>query len=402
MSECIMQSSYNLKEISELEKIIDNPSKENIDAKKFKYIQWLHNNKIYHILKYNKENLNQSPELSLCRSIIFSNGKINVFSPPKSVSFESFKNKFDIKEVYCEEIIEGTMINIFFDKEKAAWNIATKTSVGGKIKYFQDQPKFNELFEEICQFLNLDLNELDNSLMYSLVMQHPKNRIVLPVCEMKLYLISIYKIDNLEIIEIPRENYNSLNLNNVFSKLWFPYRFLGESYERLESDFGSINTHIFCVGIMIKSMDGTRTKIINPNYKNIKDLKGNNSKLQYQYLCLRKENKVKDYLYYFPEAKQEFAKFRKQIHDYTNELHSNYINCFIKKDSELKNYALNFRIHMYNLHQKYISMRENNGYINKKYVINYVNSLESAELMYALNYSLRQLGYSYIYNTRPQ
>ena len=400
MYENTMQCSYNLNDIKDLQKIIENPSKDNINEKKFKYLQWLFNNKIYHILKYNKCNLNENPELGLCRSIIFSNGEINVFSPPKSITFDSFKNKYNIQEVFCEEIIEGTMINLFYDKEKTCWNIATKSSVGGKIKYFQDQPKFNELFEEICDFLNLDLEDFDKNFMYSFVMQHPKNRIVLPSPAMKLYLISIYKIQNLEIEEIPRENYNLLNMNKIFCKLWFPYRFMSESYERLQNDFGSLNTHIYCIGIMIKSYDGNRTKIINPNYKNIKDLKGNNSKLQYQYMCLRKDNKVKDYLFYFPEAKNDFSKFRKQIHDYTNELFTNYISCFIKKENELKNYFLNFRIHMYNLHQKYISIKENKGYINRNYVINYVNSLEPAELMYAINYSMRQLGYGYIYNSR--
>ena len=394
-----MQSSYNLNVIKDLQKIIENPSKDNICEKSFKYIQWLYNDKIYHILKYNKDNLKDKTGLSLCRSIIFSNGKINAFSPPKSITLDSFRNEYNIKEVFCEEIIEGTMINIFFDKDKEVWNIATKSSVGGKIKYFQEQPKFNELFEEICDFLKLDLNELDKNLMYSLVMQHPKNRIVLPIRDMKLYLIAIYKIEELEIQEIPRENYNLLNLDKIFCKLWFPYRFIGESYERLQSDFGSLNTNICYVGVMIKSMDGIRTKIINPNYRNIKDLKGNNSKLQYQYLCLRKNNRVKDYLYYFPEAKAEFSKFRKGLHNYTNELFNNYINCFIKKEDELKNYGLNFRIHMYNLHQKYLSIKENNGYINKNFVINYINSLEPAQLMYALNYSMRDLGIKHVNNT---
>jgi len=399
MCENTMQSSYNLNVIKDLQKIIENPSKDNICEKSFKYIQWLYNDKIYHILKYNKDNLKDKTGLSLCRSIIFSNGKINAFSPPKSITLDSFRNEYNIKEVFCEEIIEGTMINIFFDKDKEVWNIATKSSVGGKIKYFQEQPKFNELFEEICDFLKLDLNELDKNLMYSLVMQHPKNRIVLPIRDMKLYLIAIYKIEELEIQEIPRENYNLLNLDKIFCKLWFPYRFIGESYERLQSDFGSLNTNICYVGVMIKSMDGIRTKIINPNYRNIKDLKGNNSKLQYQYLCLRKNNRVKDYLYYFPEAKAEFSKFRKGLHNYTNELFNNYINCFIKKEDELKNYGLNFRIHMYNLHQKYLSIKENNGYINKNFVINYINSLEPAQLMYALNYSMRDLGIKHVNNT---
>ena len=72
MYENTKQCSYNLKLIKDLQKIIDNPSKDEICENSFKYIQWLFNNKIYHILKYNKNNLKDNPELSLCRSIIFS------------------------------------------------------------------------------------------------------------------------------------------------------------------------------------------------------------------------------------------------------------------------------------------------------------------------------------------
>ena len=46
---------------------------------------------------------------------------------------------------------------------------------------------------------------------------------------------------------------------------------------------------------------------------------------------------------------------------------------------------------MFNLHQYYLSVRENNGFVNKNVVINYINNLESAKLMYSLNYHLRDL-----------
>ena len=39
-------------------------------------------------------------------------------------------------------------------------------------------------------------------------------------------------------------------------------------------------------------------------------------------------------------------------------------------------------------------MREDKGYINKYIVINYVNDLEPAKLMYTLNYYLHKVGYS--------
>ena len=49
---------------------------------------------------------------------------------------------------------------------------------------------------------------------------------------------------------------------------------------------------------------------------------------------------------------------------------------------------------MYNLHQIYlqkINETEGNFYINKFQVIKYLNSLDTSQLMYALNYHLRDL-----------
>ena len=182
------------------------------------------------------------------------------------------------------------MVNVFYDKNTQLWTIATKTSVGGKLRYFQDQENFDVLFEQVCNGLGLDLNTLDNQYTYSFVMQHPNNRFVLPINQMRLYLIAVYKIDGMVINEIPREKYHELNLDHFFQKIWFPYRFLIDSYENLYNNFASMNCDINCVGTMVKTHTGVRTKIVNPAYKYIKDLRGNNSKLQFQYLCLRRDD----------------------------------------------------------------------------------------------------------------
>ena len=47
---------------------------------------------------------------------------------------------------------------------------------------------------------------------------------------------------------------------------------------------------------------------------------------------------------------------------------------------------------MYNLHQYYLTIKNNNGYVNKQIVIDYINNLEPAVLMYSLNYDLREIG----------
>ena len=144
---------------------------------------------------------------------------------------------------------------------------------------------------------------------------------------------------------------------------------------------------------MIKSVDGIRTKIIEILIiKILKQFKrSNNSKLQYQYLCLRKLDKVKEYLRYYPEHGKEFQIFRTQIHQFTKNLHINYINCYINKEKPLKDFPIQFRSHMFNLHQHYLQIIEIKGYINKSIVIEYINNLESAKLMYSLNYHMRKV-----------
>ena len=363
-----------------------------LDNSKLIHKNWAKNDKIYHILKYVKTKIPQANfetepcNLGLVRSVIYSNQKINVFSPPKAINNTIFINKYREEDCVAEEFIEGTMINVFYDTDINKWEIASKTSVGGNIAYFQDQPTFSELFNECCEELAINMDNFCKEYCYSFVMQHPKNKFVLPIIQKSLYLIAIYKIDNetYTIYQLPREEH-SKNLGNVR----LPIRYELISYNELVDVYGSMNTNINILGVMIYHKDGARTKIRNPNYECLKHLRGNNPKIQYQYLCLRKLDQVANYLKFFPESKALFSVFRVQIHIFTDNLYTNYIKCYIKKRKPLLEFPKQFRTHMYNLHIHYLSIVANKGYINKQVVINYINALEPAKLMYSLNFHLR-------------
>ena len=349
--------------------------------------QWAKNNKTYNIIKYNKDYITYDliNKLKIFRSVITSHStnKINVFSPPKSLNIIPFMTAYNENECIAEEYIEGTMINLFYDSDIMKWEIATKTSVGGNITYFKDQPLFAELFYDICDELNLDLEVFSKDYCYSLVMQHPKNKFVLQISEKRLYLIACYKIDNYIITEIPREQVN------IPSNIFLPARYDMLLYTHLYNNYGSMNTESNILGVMIYHKNGDRTKIHNPNYQNIKYLRGNNTKLQFQYLSLRRSGLIKQNLQYFPENSKQFLLFKNQVHSFTNTLYENYIKCYIKKEKPLNEFPKQFRGHMYTLHQLYLSIIEARGYINKNIVIQYINSLEAAKLMYSLNYHLR-------------
>lgn len=364
---------------------------------------WSHNDKVYKIVRYNKEYLSEDliKSSGLFRSVIFKGNKIVSFSPPKSMNPTSFIDAYEDQVAFCsaEQYVEGTMINMFYDQD--AWEIATRSTVGGKITFFRvdgNDTTFRQMFLDVCNYVNLDFDYLDKSVCYSFVLQHPENRIVTPIVEKTLYLVKTYKIEGYTVTEVNvREQLKLLvdrcidsNATNVpVIKLPTQYKFT--SFNELVEKYASMNTPYEDVGVMVYAPNGDRTKFRNPNYEDIRKLRGNQPKLQYHYLSLRKIGKIDQYLKYFPEHSTHFLQFREQLHRFTNNLHKNYVSCYVMKKSPLKDYPKQYRSIMYNLHQYYLNeLREKRKCISKSVVIQFVNDLHPSQQMFLLNYNMRK------------
>jgi hypothetical protein len=183
---------------------------------------------------------------------------------------------------------------------------------------------------------------------------------------------------------------NIFGFNNSTVKI--PEIYDSHTYQELIDKYASNNTSYDIVGVVFKNLlTGERTKKRNPVYEQIKQLKHNQPKTQYRYLCLRKEGKVREYLQYFPEDKIECNKVRQQLHDFTNTLFSNYIECYIKKQKKLIEFPLQYRNHMLTLHNIYRNeLLEKRLYITNRIVIDYINNLHPSQQMYFLNYNMRK------------
>jgi hypothetical protein len=398
---------YNLNNIGKysLETILRTTNENELEiilnSLKLSIKKWIYGNSNYRIIKYNKQYLSNDliKSSGLFRSVIVDdNNKIVAFSPPKSMSPVSFQDIYDTANCVAEEFIEGTMINMFY--HNGEWEIATKSSVGGKTYYFKqennkdeeshDKITFRQMFLECCNAIDFDFDTcLNKKYCYSFVFQHPKNRIVSQIKTHKIYLIKVYTIYNYEIIdEDKREHYNKYLMN---SHIELPNQFKFSSYEEIKEKYASMNTSYEIVGIMIYSRNGDRTKFRNPNYENVKKLRGNQPKLQYQYLCLRQSGQTSEFLKYYPEYKSNFYKFREQLHQFTNTLYKNYISCYIKKENPLNTFNYEYRNCMFVLHQQYLSeLKPNDKYISRQVVIDYVNKLNTSHLMFLLNYNFRK------------
>lgn len=348
-------------------------------------------NEKYRIIRYNKEMLSNDlvETYGILRSVVVnSEGIVVCFSPPKSLPLKKFYYP-KTECIVAEEFVEGTMINLFFDK---SWKIATRNTVGGDMSFYNDSGKtFHEMFDEACAECQLDLSKLNTMLCYSFVLQHPRNRIVSPFKKPQLYLVDVYRIEHtVDAVKVHCVDITPQDLLNASVK--FPKKYDFESFKELIEKYASPNTPYDVMGVVIRNIDtGERCKLRNPVYEEVRQLRGNQSKLQYQYLCLRKEGRVKDFLTYYPEKREELSKYRDLVHIFTETLHKNYVSCYVKKEKELKEFPDQYRTHMYKLHEIYLNeLRAKKQFVNNTAVIRYVNEMHPSLLMYSLNHNMRK------------
>lgn len=103
------------------------------------------------------------------------------FAPEKSLDYSLFVDKYNTEYSWLEDFIDGTMINVFYDNIKETWEIATRSSVGANIVFFNDVKNykyfdnnnyfkdyynltFRSMFFEAYTSCNLDLNCLDKNM----------------------------------------------------------------------------------------------------------------------------------------------------------------------------------------------------------------------------------------------
>jgi hypothetical protein len=397
--------AHSLNSIPQIDGLLFDAEKRSEIAKSLnlKYNVWKHKNGVtYHILKYDKDWLvrENMKSVGLLRSVIFKDdGTVVSFAPPKSLMTESLNIDLDSESV-AETFVEGTMINVFYEVESNSWEIATRSSVGGGTCFFmengfKEENTFKYMFDEVCHHIGLDLNDLNKKFVYSFVMQHPRNRIVTIIKEMSLYLVDVYQIEDnktIRVVSIHNE-LEQFGLNASKVKLVNSISLKNEEdLKKCIESMASMNTPYHNVGVVIKNNLGERYKFRNPTYEHVRQLRGNQPKLQYQYINLRQIGKVGEYLQYYKEHKKPFNDFRNMIHAYTNELFSNYIRCYIKKEKVLKEFPEKYRVHMYTLHHEiYLkTLMPEKKYVNKEVVVHYFNGLHPAKQMFVMNYDMRK------------
>jgi hypothetical protein len=377
------------------------------------------NDETYTIYNYDTSVVceNDYDKVGLYRSVIRdSAGNIVSYAPPKSVTLDYFeKTNFDIEcnfNLYANEIIEGTMINLFYNKNNGSWEISTKSAIGGNYWYFRTsyqnssthykQMTFREMFmEALGEKSDTNLNDasvlktLNRDYIYSFVMQHPMNHIVLNIQRPTLYLVSGYSVEN-------KTTIHSYSVDELVSELKLDmnaYGILtpkkvditGKSMSQINEMVGSAN---MVVGVMIfNASNGQRVKLLNDAYSRLKDIRGNNPNLHYHYLSLFAAGKVDEFLSMFPSYKRLFYEFYQQSYEFIKEVHDAYVSYYVLKQGKTKRIPKPIFTHIYTIHSRYYLPNVNSEtptIVTRDVVAKYYNDMTPKEKLYHVTYKTRE------------
>ena len=344
----------------------------------------------YILMKYKKKSLTIDNEktLGLFRSIIVKDDNLVCFAPQKAINFNNFivDNNFDDCEI--TEFIPGTMVNIFYDEtsdEEIKWQICTRSNIGARCRYNLDTQKtFRDMFFEAAVNSDFIWDNLNKDCCYSFVLEHPENTNLSNVSDATITLTHVYKILNNNIQDIT----NEINIDNVNKP-----RSIKELHPDVNDWLGLVELcadkdyNMNEAGFVIKNKNKQRTKILNISFLSAKSLNGNSQKLQYNYYKLRNNNKIYEYINYFPHHIELFNKFQENLYAWTEQLFSYYVDCFIVKKIRLKDAPYEFKPILYELQSTYLNdLKPNNRKVTFTFLTNYVKTIPIPKLMFSINY----------------
>lgn len=359
--------------------------------------------KNYLIVKYrygaldNMMDSDEFPWLRYCRGAVIDteSHRLVAIPPPKAMPYQQETSADEVVEY--QSLIDGTMVNVWYDTKEAQWTISTRGEIGGKNRW--SKGSFKSMFEE-C--LSPDVYDtLDPQCSYSFVMRHRDHRNVSPIYQNEAYLVEMYRIlpykvysSTLErteseehvlltgdpidkdprITRVPHTKFpDILKIDSTGDK---------GSFMRYHDNPKTPPLPYHCKGYTVK-IGNQRYKRLNPLFERVQAMRGETNNPCLNYLILRRKGYLKEYLMYFPEHIHVFNEYRDTLHKLSNDLYTHYKNTHIYKNADKRDVPYHLKPLVYEIHGHYLRDRTP---IRWNDVKDYIHALEPKRLMFAINY----------------
>ena len=298
--------------------------------------------------------------------------------PVKSIDGDTLPRTGDMSltDYTLEEFIDGTAILMWYNPHATKWEICTRSTPGAIHGFYSRDLSFAQMFAEASQ--GLDMATLDTASSYTFVLQHPRNRIVLPVGRPAIRCVQRVQIqpDNtLVYAEIPYalhppRPYSFTSMTDLLSAIYTPTN-------RTQ-------------GIVIKSSD-TRWKHRTVFYNRAHRLRCNKSDLNEVYLTLWKDKTLEEYLATFREERRDAKNTLERFKQLTRQVYAVYNDAFKAKTLPRTAIPVSLRCFVYGLHNLYIQqLRPAQRTVDWQTAQDFMNNFEdTSRVIYAFNEAIQ-------------
>jgi hypothetical protein len=277
--------------------------------KKFNLKSRDYENKI--LLKYDQlssPTLMALPEVQECRGLILDKNDWSVMSLAFTKFFNSEEGnavKIDWSTAHVLEKLDGSCIQVYYDKYKYAWFAGTTGTAEGEGEVNNKLgTTFNDLFwKTVKDKYNLDTNQLSTEFCYVFELTTPYNIVVKPHGESSASLLMIRNLSTLK--ELSRADVEMVGLT-----LGLP---VVKAFDLNAKDVGTLlrtfeNMVWSEEGYVVVDANFNRIKIKNPAYVAVHHLKGKTA--EHQIMVIIKANELEEFGATFPERIAEMNKLK--------------------------------------------------------------------------------------------
>jgi hypothetical protein len=225
-----------------------------------------------------------------------------------------------------------------------------------------------------------DLAGLDRSLSYSLVLQHPDNRIVCHVTTPNVMWV------------------DKCAIAADGSVAWQPCVMCGPPMPPM-ADWNAVRArlaeldgrfHHNLQGFVIKSGDGQRWKLRTESYNSVRTMRGNSPRRDFLWMKYWHDNKLSDYLTIYPEERLVANATVNRWKTATQDVYRIYCEAFKAHTLDRKSIPAKYRPLVYGLHSLYIETLKPAGKsVDWKSCVEFMNSKDPAQMLFVINWELR-------------
>jgi hypothetical protein len=261
--------------------------------------------------------------------------------PQRAYAFSKLRG---LTGVRVEEAIDGVMVNQFHDG--SSWRLATHTNLGAT-RGFYGRRSFAELFLETQAAAGIKESDLDKTVAYSWVLQHPEERVISPIpyAIPRVFLVQTSNFDS-----SGNQHFLDLTVTGALKPRAFEVKTLEDTVE-LVSSLGRQQKHAFA-GISIRDSTGTRYKLRAEEYEQARYLRGNQAKHAYTWMHHWGLGNLFKYLEYFPEEKAEAELLVERYKAETQEIHKLYLQIYRDRAFPLGQAPHKYRKLLFEIHQE--------------------------------------------------